>query len=63
MRLLFWKKKTQRKATSGSLMWQFSPLRKLIGNQPLAWNNRFGEQNNLRKQLSKLWKVNQTSIW
>ncbi|MCC7318407.1 MAG: hypothetical protein IT219_07720 [Bacteroidales bacterium] len=63
MKLIFWKKKTRREAATDSLLWQFSPLRKLIGNHPLVWNTRFGEQNNLRKNLSKLWKVNQTSLW
>ncbi len=63
MKLNFWKKKSQHKAASDSLIWQLSPLRKLIGNRPMVWNTRFGEQNILRKHVSKLWKVNQTSLW
>lgn len=63
MKLLFWKNvKRQSSATEGAL-WQLSPLRNLMGNQPMAWNNRLGKQHNLRKHLSKLWKLNQVSLW
>lgn len=48
---------------SDGVLWQLSPLRRLAGSQPLAWNNRLGKQHNLRKHLSKLWKLNQVSLW
>ncbi len=48
---------------SDGVLWQLSPLRRLTGSQPLAWNNRLGKQHNLRKHLSKLWKLNQVSLW
>lgn len=63
MKLNFWKKEPQSTGTAEGVLWQLSPLRKLMGNQPTAWNNRLGEQHNLRKHLSKLWKLNQVSLW
>ncbi|HQO48980.1 MAG TPA: hypothetical protein PK939_01030 [Bacteroidales bacterium] len=63
MKLLFWKKNSKKTGMSDGVLWQLSPLRRLTGSQPLAWNNRLGKQHNLRKHLSKLWKLNQVSLW
>ncbi len=63
MKLRFWKKDKTSSGMSEAVLWQLSPLRKLIGNQPQAWNNRLGKQHNLRKHMSKLWKLNQVSLW
>ncbi|GAB1417339.1 hypothetical protein MASR2M12_01040 [Bacteroidales bacterium] len=63
MRLKFWKKSTNETEPAEGAMWQLSSLRRLTGSQPLAWNNRLGKQHSLRKHLSKLWKLNQVSLW
>lgn len=63
MKLRFWKKNAQKTEAAESPLWQLSSLRKLAGSQPLAWNNRLGKQHGLRKHLSKLWKINQASLW
>ncbi len=63
MRLKFWKRNTDETDPAEGIMWQLSSLRRFSEFQPLAWNNRLGKQHSLRKHLSKLWKLNQFTLW
>ncbi len=44
-------------------LWPMSSFKSAGLNQPRAWNNRFGKQNFLTKQFSKLWSTSLRSFW
>ncbi|MDP2235701.1 MAG: hypothetical protein Q8J88_04625 [Bacteroidales bacterium] len=57
----FNRKKTETTAERAS--WPLSAFKLPGGNQPQAWNNRFGRQNSWTKQFSKLWSLSLRSLW
>ncbi|PKP51171.1 MAG: hypothetical protein CVT92_13445 [Bacteroidetes bacterium HGW-Bacteroidetes-1] len=62
MKLLFWKSKKEFEALSEGVLWPLLSHKKISGSQPSAWNNRFGEQHGLRKNLKRIWPLNQCSF-
>ena len=55
--------KRRHRSVAERAVWPLAPFKSVGGNQPKAWNNRFGKQNSWAKQFSKLWSLNLRSLW
>lgn len=60
---LFGKQKRRSRSIAERAMWPLATFKSPKGNQPQAWNNRFGRQNTWTKQFSKLWSLSLRSLW